>query len=49
MPPFTIAARAVDKASPAAPRDDIRRREKTRLAATAIAAEMAGVRVSCSE
>src|SRR4029077_5117813 len=49
MPPFNIAARAVAKAKPDAPRDDISRSEKTRLAATAIAAVMAGVRVSCSE
>src|SRR5436853_5349171 len=40
MPPFTIAAKAVDKARPATPRDDISRSEKTTLAATAIAAEM---------
>src|SRR5689334_17949332 len=46
MPPFTIAARAVANASPAAPSGFISNSENRMLATTATAAETAGVLVS---
>src|SRR5215213_3229142 len=49
IPPLTIAANAVASARPAGPRGVIRTSENTTFAATAIAAEIAGVLVSWSE